>query len=304
MTTYIKNLPSFGSLLSEIENTLRHKKGGLVIFLLGGTDVGKTFTGRQIAKAFPHLKVAIVDADIGQSDIGPPGCIGTGIYEDSVETLSDVPLREIFFIGAISPYGLEKECTEGISKAVRDAKVKLGADLIIVDTTGWIYGIRAKKFKLSEIKSADADIVVAIEKGRELEHIISDLLGSDSDVMIMRLRASRDVEIKSREKRRYMRNLRWSKYFERGRTYVLHVSSFRNVSPRDLRRGTILGIFRRNECIGVGILENVDHDSGIVEIFTPVSEVVESEGDIIDVKLGKMQLEKSEEGYREKGKKS
>jgi len=108
----------------------RQEQKPLILFLLGGADVGKTYTATALANRFYErgLKVAVVDADVGQSDIGPPCCIGMGILERGIQKISEVPLHSLYFVGNTSPNGCMRECVDGAAAAVRKAK-KLNAEL-------------------------------------------------------------------------------------------------------------------------------------------------------------------------------
>ena len=81
--------------IEEVKKEIRQGQKQLTLLMLGGVDVGKTCTVTSIAIRFYEqgLKVAVVDADGGQSDIGPPCCIGMGILEKRIRKLSEVPLH-------------------------------------------------------------------------------------------------------------------------------------------------------------------------------------------------------------------
>lgn len=81
-----------------------------VAMVLGAPDTGKT---TRVADAALHLAgagglpVAIVDADIGQSTIGPPTTIALSLIKRPVPefSLDTLPLHALLFVGAISPIG-------------------------------------------------------------------------------------------------------------------------------------------------------------------------------------------------------
>ena len=70
------------------------ERGGTVL-LLGATDTGKSVLARELLNRGVRAgkSVALVDADIGQSDIGPPATIGLGIPDAPVTDLAQVPPR-------------------------------------------------------------------------------------------------------------------------------------------------------------------------------------------------------------------
>jgi len=110
--------------IEEVKKEIRQGQKQLTLLMLGGVDVGKTCTVTSIAIRFYEqgLKVAVVDADGGQSDIGPPCCIGMGILEKRIRKLSEVPLHSLYFVGNTSPNGCMRECVRGAVAAVKKAK--------------------------------------------------------------------------------------------------------------------------------------------------------------------------------------
>ena len=48
-------------------------------------------------------KVAILDGDLGQSDIGPSATVGYGLTSKRIPELYDLKLKNAFFVGVTSP---------------------------------------------------------------------------------------------------------------------------------------------------------------------------------------------------------
>ena len=272
-----------------VQDALRQEQKPLTLFMLGSVDVGKTYTVTALANVFyAHgLKVAVVDADVGQSDIGPPCCIGMGILEGRIHKLSEVPLHSLYFVGNTSPNGCIPECVKGAAAAVKKAK-KLDADLIIVDSTGWIDGEDAERFKLLEIKAIAPSFVIAIEKEDELGHIIQHLSN------VTELRMSSETRSRTREERRALREEAYIRYFRDAKDRVFE-SSILEWIPEE---GTILGLFEtesksenddaEEEIVGLGILRNLDYARGNAVVVTPVD--TEDDRSIKRIKPGRMNL--------------
>jgi len=76
------------------------------ILVLGATGVGKSsfcrFLGERLLSA--GREVAVVDADIGQKDIGPPAAVTLG-YPRLSTPLEEIRPVRFFFVGATSPAG-------------------------------------------------------------------------------------------------------------------------------------------------------------------------------------------------------
>jgi len=281
----------------KVKEEIRQGQKPLTLFMLGGVDVGKTYTVTSIANRFYEqgLNVAVVDADVGQSDIGPPCCIGMGILEKRIKKLSEVPLHSLYFAGNTSPNGCMRECVKGAAAAVKKAK-ELNADVILVDSTGWIEGEDALRFKLSEVKEIKPSFVVVIEKEDELGHILQHLTEK-----VIKLRMSNEAISRTREERRALREEAYNKYFRAAKDRDFEFSIL-EWFPEE---GRILGLFGRicedkdegEEILGLGILKKRDYERGKAVVFTPVDA-----GDDITIKWikpGGVKLIMINEGFKE-----
>ncbi len=287
----------------EVKEELRQEQKPLTLFMLGGVDVGKTYTVTSIANRFYEqgLKVAVVDADVGQSDIGPPCCIGMGILEKGIRKLSEVPLHSLYFVGNTSPNGCMRECVKGAATGVKKAK-ELNADVILVDSTGWIEGEDGLRFKMLEINEINPSFVVAIEKNNELEHILPHL-----NKKVIRLRMSSEARSRTREERKALREEAYNKYFRaaKDRDFKFSILEW---FPEE---GRILGLFGRicededededesggEEILGLGILRKRDYERGKAVVFTPVD--AEDDITIKWIKPGSVKLIRVNEGFKE-----
>lgn len=273
-----------------VQDELRQGKKPLTLFMLGGVDVGKTYTVTAIANRFYEhgLTVAVVDADVGQSDIGPPCCIGMGILDREIQKLSEVPLHSLYFVGNTSPERGMQDCITGAAAAVQEAK-KCDADLILVDSTGWIEGEDAKRFKLLEIKGIDPSLVVAIEREDELKHILPHL-----PQKVIRLRISPETRSRTREERRALREEGYKSYFRAAKERSFDLSLLAWLPER----GTLLGLSGSirgdnddgEETLGLGILREVDYERGKAVVFTPVNADTGDKAGIKGIKPGGVKL--------------
>ena len=89
---------------SEVIEAAIHDR---VILMMGAKDTGKTTCTRDLANELFRrgYSVGVIDADVGQSDIGPPTTIGFGTVETVLEDLSHAVVRHLYFVGSISPKG-------------------------------------------------------------------------------------------------------------------------------------------------------------------------------------------------------
>lgn len=125
---------------------------GATAIVLGGVDAGKTtFVAEAVAAASrAGRSVGVLDCDLGQSEIGPPGTVGVGIANagqlESINSLRDLPLLGTYFIGAVSPVHHALDVCIGAAQMARLAREQK-PDIFLVDTCGWIDGAAACLFK-------------------------------------------------------------------------------------------------------------------------------------------------------------
>ena len=148
---------------------------GASVLLLGGVDSGKTTWTRDLcfALAGAGRTVAVVDCDLGQSEIGPPGTVGAALAAPgtSSRTLRDLPLLAAYFVGATSPARHLLDVCVGAVQMARLAKKKR-PDLVLIDTDGYVGGAPARAFKrrLAELLLPQA--VLALAQGNELDPLL------------------------------------------------------------------------------------------------------------------------------------
>lgn len=143
--------------------------GGTTL-VLGGIDVGKTTFTRLLTNraAEAGRRVAIIDADIGQSEIGPPACVGLGFTELPVESLSDLTAHALAFVGGISPqYYLPEHLA-----AVRRLADQVSDSLLIVDTCGYLHGAGARRLHQLTFDLLWPAHIVGLQRAGELEPIL------------------------------------------------------------------------------------------------------------------------------------
>ena len=262
-----------------------------VILILGGVNVGKSTLATYIANiSYDSCKTAVVDADVGQSDIGPPCTIGMGILNEKLTTLSDVPLEAVYFVGKTSPYGYVHRCVEGTKRMVDLAKEK-GVEIVIVDSTGWISS-DARELKLAKAKAIRPKFILALQRGDELEYLLEPL----SEMSVVRsLTVSEYVQARSRSQRRSLRERAYDRYFAGGKKVVLNLTQLKMIdSIGKGKRGQLVGFLdSRKEFLGLGIIEKMDYAKGKAVIFTPVGEGVDG------IMFGALRLVYKDGGFRE-----
>ena len=179
-----------------------------VIMVMGAPDTGKTtfavFLANQAVKK--GISTAVIDSDIGQSDIGPPSTIGLGVVHNTINQMSDIATDEFYFVGTTSVQDL-CDMVIGLGNLVERAKKK--AELTIIDTCGYVLGDNGRRLKTLKLHSLHPDIVVALERTNELYPILRNWNG-----YTIKVEVPREVKRIPRHIRREIRESKWRKAFE------------------------------------------------------------------------------------------
>jgi len=80
-------------------------KKPVTVMVVGGMDSGKTsFCTFLVNEAvMKNWKTSVVDADVGQSDVGPPSTVGFNFVTEPVKDLFDIDAQDAVFVGSTSP---------------------------------------------------------------------------------------------------------------------------------------------------------------------------------------------------------
>jgi polynucleotide 5'-hydroxyl-kinase GRC3/NOL9 len=183
------------------------------ILVLGAVDRGKSTYCRFLIRRCLETgrRVAVVDTDVGQKDIGPPATLTLG-YPEVAQSLAEVAPVAWYFIGATSPAGHLLPMIVGVRQLVDAAQ----ADYIIINTTGFVTG-PGRVLKNYKIEAVRPDVIVALEHSRELRP----LLQAYRHYRILRLSASAYAVTKTVEQRRTARERAFGKYFAAASTVEL-----------------------------------------------------------------------------------
>lgn len=143
-----------------------------VVVVLGEMDSGKTFFSTYLANRLfgLHRKVALVDCDAGQSDVGPPCTFGLTYMKSPLLFLHDAPVDGLYFLGSHSPGLHMVHALIGVRQLTWQA-LKHEAT-VIVDTTGWVNGDGGRMLKGAKLDILLPDLVVLLQREHELEHLV------------------------------------------------------------------------------------------------------------------------------------
>jgi polynucleotide 5'-hydroxyl-kinase GRC3/NOL9 len=187
-------------------------------FVLGAVDSGKTSFCTYLVNRLvvSKKKVAILDGDLGQSDVGPPCTLAFAFVKKTVSDLFQLQTKNAFFVGTTSPNGAINKVIEGL-KQLKKAILNENPEYIIIDTDGWVLEEDAIYYKIRLVEELDPDIVFFIQQKEELAPIFN-TLEKYRKVTVESPSATRE---RSTEKRRNLRELGYIKYLKNAKVTSL-----------------------------------------------------------------------------------
>ena len=175
------------------------------ILVIGGSAAGKSSFCRYLAGALlgRQAEVAVVDADIGQSTLGPPATVTLG-YPTSPVDFSTVSPSAYYFVGSTGPIGRFLPLVIGTARLAREAR----GSFVIIDTTGLVHesGRVLKNYKIEAVRP---DVIVAIERRSELAPIRM----ANRDLPIITIGPSRKAHGKDDYERIELRRQSYARHF-------------------------------------------------------------------------------------------
>lgn len=235
------------------------------VMIIGGPDTGKsTFARRVLTRALGlGRSVALVDADIGHTTVGPPGCVGLKWVRsnDDLGHLHDADA--VRFVGSTSPEGVVLQHV--VATAVLCDMASQEAELVVLDTTGEVSGVVGQTLKYHKAETTKPMLAIAFQRGSELDPLagmLTRFLGTP--VAIAEPLA--EVGVLSPTEQRQVRINAFRKAFEAPlQTWRVQPTVFAPTLPEgfDLMRldGMLVGIQAADgSCAGLGALRyDVDH---------------------------------------------
>jgi len=154
------------------ENLAREIARTHVSMLMGGVDTGKTTLGMMAARIAVNegRTVAYVDADVGNTTVGPPACIGLKVIRTAADLDDIATPDQLHFVGTISPSRLVLQ--QVVATAALADRARSLADHVIIDTTAVVSGVAGETLKYHKAELCRPDQVVALQRGGEMEPVV------------------------------------------------------------------------------------------------------------------------------------
>lgn len=269
----------------ELIDVLEEGRG--VVILLGATDTGKTTLAKFLISHLcqRELKVGLVDADIGQSFLGPPATIGLAVFKSHPDWDIVMSPPEIYFVGSTTPEGHFPIHLKG-TKRMLDKFSSYGPEVILIDTTGFVTGEAGRELKRRKIDLVSPRFILALQKEDEIEPLLEPYAESLL-CRVYRLPLSERVRAKSMEERRTNRANKFRDYFKDSVIQDLPIEEVLiegevfdpNGAPLPLDwslkiKGLLIGLKdEKDDTLALGMVKGYLEEKKRITVFTPLREI-------------------------------
>lgn len=243
------------------------------IVVIGQSDLGKSSLCTYLVnKLLDGKRVAVLDGDIGQSDIGPSATVGYGIASRPITKLTNLRLINAFFVGNTSPIKAIAKVLEGLIAL----KTELSArqpDFVVVNTDGWISGELGTQYKTALINQLKPDVVVGIKVADELATLVANI-----EIPVVLVEPSASLSERSLEKRKSLREMTYIRYLRHSKLQCYPISQLilepKNAIPINQTpdKGILVGLYGQgSKFLGVGVLRYVNRVRKVLKVQTPIA---------------------------------
>lgn len=205
-----------------------------VTIVLGALDVGKSTMAVVLAnKALMRgLKVAVIDADVGQNDLGPPTTISASRATKPITSLRQMQAEKSIFMQSTSLERIWGRAVEAVRRLAEYARSSWRADAIIINTDGWVGDEEAVLYKRSLLSAIAPNNVVAIRMENELDKI------TDGFPNVVFTRPPPAARARSKEDRKIHRDMSYGRFIfpvkeisiDLDKTFFCNLDLFKGVS--------------------------------------------------------------------------
>ncbi len=268
------------------------------VLLIGGMDTGKSTLSRQLLAAAlaAGRPGAYLDADVGQKSVGPPATISLKVVRGAEDLEPDALAQPdaLSFVGSTSAQGHLLPVVAGVAALHEHAK-QLGADFVVVDSSGLVSGISGQILKYHKVEALRADLVVGLQRGEELLPLLG-VIQRFFATEVIPLGVHPHVVPTTVDQRAENRELAMRRYFSKElHRFRVKPTVFMPALPplfeeAELHRMLVGLSDGAGAYTGIGYLEHAA-DEGVLRLISPVAEGPKA------LRLGSVRLDES---YRAK----
>lgn len=190
--------------------------------IIGPSDVGKsalcTYLMNELIKR--RCNVRVLDADIGQADIGPPTTIASSTPTLPRPTLSHLEPDRMFFVGHNSPSFVQSQVLHGIKRMLSPEYT----GVTVINTDGWVRDSAAILHKNRLVSIVKPDILIGIGSRNSLNPILQ-----TTKTPAIIAQSSRAVLPRTRSERKQIRKSGYQRFLTNG---TLHTFKLDNTKLR------------------------------------------------------------------------
>jgi polynucleotide 5'-hydroxyl-kinase GRC3/NOL9 len=212
----------------------------------------------------------VLDADIGQNDIGPPSVVSLGERADGRYRMIDG-----YFCGSTSPSRHFLQMIAGVARMLplcRDRPV-------LINTTGLATGEIGRALKTEKINAVKPDLIIGLETGNELKYL--DAFSREGS-HVLRFRPHPRVTWRSRAMRESLRADAFKAHFQDAVSTVHRLDDF-GVERSLLNNGVPRDTARCSQVAGTDVLHaEVSGDEALV-VFADQARGLEELASALDV---------------------
>jgi polynucleotide 5'-hydroxyl-kinase GRC3/NOL9 len=197
------------SWVKSCEELLNFQTSPVTAIVLGTVDSGKTSFCTYLTNELLREKqnVAILDGDLGQSDIGPPCTVAYTFAAKPITDLFNLKAKNAFFVGVTSPSSAMNKVIEGLAVLKKEV-LRNNPHFVVINTDGWVEGEEATKYKIRLVEELKPDIIFCIQQKDEMVPILNNL----EKFRTVIVDSPQAIRQRSREKRKDLRELGYIKY--------------------------------------------------------------------------------------------
>ncbi|MEM2202322.1 MAG: Clp1/GlmU family protein [Candidatus Bathyarchaeia archaeon] len=192
-----------------------------IALVLGTVDSGKTSFCTYLVNRLlnERHKVAILDGDLGQSDIGPPCTLAYAPVLRHITDLFNLEAKNAFFVGVTSPSRAVEKVINGLA-LLKSEILDSNPDFVIVNTDGWVVGEDAVRYKVQLIEKIEPSIIYCIQQEETLKPLLEVVKGFRT----MIIDSPQTIKQRSKDKRRSLRELGYIKYLKNSKIQSIPMS--------------------------------------------------------------------------------
>lgn len=258
-----------------LDAILNVQKKPVVVLLLGKIDSGKSSYCTYLVHKLLNGKcrVAVLDGDLGQSDIGPSGTVGYAMASKPVADLNDLKLKNAFFVGVTSPIMAIVKTIEGLA-AMKAEILQRPVDFVVVNTDGWVTGDIAVSYKTQLVEELKPDVIVGLQVEDELRSLVAYL----DNTSVILVETSSSLSQRSAERRKSLREMTYARYMKNAKLRCYPISQV-TIEPREAlpknqepEKGLLVGLYgSESKFLGIGVLREINKVRRALKVQTAVS---------------------------------